>query len=163
MKSFRNPRKTRFINEFPENSLSGSDIRSRSKFNFSFFDDSQPYGSAFNQIEPEALCEILTKIKSFTRNDLNYWRNERCGSHGLKVFADYKSFPAKSEFKFPKAIPHDVSWGRFRLENLSRLIGFTIPGTLKAQDSKTDETYDYNTFYLVFIDLEHKFYLSEKK
>ncbi len=163
MKKFGSPRKTKFISEFPENSLSDSDIRSRCKFNFSFFDDSQPHGSGFHELEAGVLADILLKIKSFTRNDLNYWRNERCGAHSLKVYADYKSFPARSEFKFPKAIPHDVNWGRFRLENLSRLIGFTIPGTFRPHETTDHFSYDFNTFYVVFIDLEHKFYLSEKR
>lgn len=163
MKNFKNPRKTRFIEQFPENSLSGSDIRTRSKFNFSFFDDSQPHGSAFADLDSSTLTEIISKIKSFTRNDLNYWRNQRCGGGGLKIYEDYKSFPVRTNFSHPKAIPHDVSWGRFRLENLSRLVGFTIPGGLKPSENIEHGPYDFNTFYLVFIDLEHNFYLSERK
>lgn len=163
MSKFKSPRKQNFIKEFPTNSLAGSDIRSRCKFNFSFFDDSQPHGSSFGELANGSLAEILEKVKSFTRNDLNYWRNQRCGAHGLKIYEDYKSFPVRSNFKFPKSIPHDVNWGRFRLENLVRLVGFTIPGALKSEEPKGEPPYDLNTFYVVFIDLEHNFYLTENR
>ncbi|MBJ2210799.1 MULTISPECIES: hypothetical protein [Pseudomonas] len=159
----KNPLKLKFLEQFPISSLASSDIRSRCKFNLSFFDDSQQHGSAFDALDSATLSDILSKIKAFTRNDLNYWRNERCGGSGLKIFTDYTSFPKKSNFSFPKYIPHDVRWGRFRLENLMRLVGFTIPGAFENNDKTNNQPYDMNTFYLVFIDLEHNFYISEKK
>lgn len=164
MSKFRkNPLKLKFLDQFPTSSLDNSDIKSRCKFNLSFFDDSQPHGSAFDTLEAETLSDILSKIKAFTRNDLNFWRNERCGGSGLKIFTDYSCFPKRSNFSFPKHIPHDVRWGRFRLENLMRLVGFTIPGTFKNNEKSENHPYDVNTFYLVFIDLEHNFYITEKK
>lgn len=158
MKKFNNnTKKQRFIDQFPTTSLETSGIESRCKFNFSFFDDTQHHGSSLNALEPGVLASIMEKVKSYSHNDLNYWRNQRCGSKGLKILADYEKFPTNSNFRHPKFIPHDVTWSRFRMENLSRLIGFTIPGDLKKIKPGKFQ-YDTNTFYVVFIDLEHNFY-----
>lgn len=157
----KNAKKDRFLKLFPETSIGNCDIESRFKINFSFFDDSQEYGSGFSGLEAGALADIIEKIRAYTRHDLNYWRHRRCGSHGLKIFADYGAFPTNSKFIHPKSVPYDVNWCRFRMENLSRLIGFTIPAHLESKNGSLP--YDANTFYLVFIDLQHKFYISEDK
>lgn len=164
MKKFtNNSLKKKFLEQFPTISLENSDIKDRCKFNLSFFDDSQQYASSFASLRPDVLTDIVNKIKAYTRNDLNYWRNQRTGGHGLKILADYETFPKKSNFTHPKFVPHDVSWCRFRMENLSRLIGFTVPGSQIDRTNKTFPDYDLNTFYLVFIDLDHNFYLTESK
>lgn len=156
----RNTKKKDFMERFPVTSLESSDIETRCKFNFSYFDDSQLHGSSLEGLEPGILATIMEKIKSYSKNDLNFWRNQRCGSKGLKILADYEKFPPKSNFNHPKFVPHDVSWSRFRMENLSRLIGFTIPGEYAAKTKPGKFQYDPNTFYVVFIDLEHNFYLT---
>lgn len=153
----KNAKRQAFIDRFPQTSLEASNIESRCKFNFSFFDDTQLHGSSLSALEPGALASIMEKVKSYSNNDLNYWRNQRCGSKGLKILADYERFPPGSSFLHPKFVPHDVTWSRFRMENLSRLIGFTIPGDLKKINPGKFQ-YDTNTFYVVFIDLEHNFY-----
>lgn len=154
----RNSKKEEFISRFPVTSLESSDIEIRCKFNFSFFDDSQPYGSSLDGLEPGLLASIMEKIKSYSKNDLNFWRHQRCGSQGLKILADYDRFPPRSNFIHPKFVPHDVTWSRFRMENLLRLIGFTIPGEHAVKIKAGRHQYDTNTFYVVFIDLEHNFY-----
>ena len=107
---------------------------------------------------------VLGKIKSYTTEPLDYWRSQRVGNGGLKVLATYGSFPSKSEFVHPKHVPHQAQWARFRLESKLRLIGFTIPTELhKNTHNKTGEFYDKNTFYVVFLDRDHKFFLTEKK
>lgn len=164
MKKFNNnPKKDKFLNLFPETCIENSDIELRFKFNFSFFDDTQMHGSAFNNLAPGVLADIMEKIRCYTRHDLNYWRHQRCGAGGLKILADYGAFPIKSNFDHPKSIPNNVNWCRFRMETFSRLIGFTIPGGYIDTPKKESLPYDPNTFYLVFIDLEHNFYLTEKK
>ncbi|MFJ2387646.1 hypothetical protein [Pseudomonas koreensis] len=157
MNKFKNTKKKGFIESFPETSLETSDIETRCKFNFSFFDDSQAHGSSLSGLEPGVLASIMDKVKAYSSHELNYWRNQRCGSKGLKILADYEKFPPNSNFQRPKFVPHDVTWSRFRMENLSRLIGFTIPGDLKKIKAGKYQ-YDFNTFYVVFIDLEHNFY-----
>lgn len=162
MSKFKNHLKKGFIESFPETCLNNSDLNERFKINFSFFDASQADGSDFSSLSAPQLAGILEKTRVFTRHDLNYWRNQRCGSHGLKIYSDYDSFPRAGTFKHPKAVPHDVKWGRFRLENLPRLIGFTVPSDFKPDPHPKTHAFDCNTFYLVFIDLEHKFYPTKK-
>ncbi len=57
-------------------------------------------------------------------------------------------------YSTPPHVPSDVDWARFRLDGKKRLIGFTIPKSHCRQDSRLDD----NTFYIVFLDLEHNFY-----
>lgn len=163
MKKFtKNPKKDNFLKQFPETSIASCDIHQRCKINLSFFDPSQEHGADLTELAPGLLADILEKIKTYNRSDLNFWRNQRCGGGGLKIFADYGAFPPRSNFSRPKSIPHDVNWCRFRMENLSRLIGFTVPHDYQ-ENQKNQYPYDPNTFYLVFIDLEHNFYLTEKR
>lgn len=163
MKKFSNPLKKKFIGEYPDTLISTSDINNRCKFNLSFFDNTQEHGSDFSALTIETLSSIQAKIVNYTTQPLNYWRNKRCGSQGLKIYEDYPCFPKKTNFTFPKFVPNDAHWGRFRIDNLGRLVGFTIPGDAKNKEEKGEAPYDLNTFYLVFIDLGHNFYLTEKK
>lgn len=77
------------------------------------------------------------------------------------MLAIYGDFPKKSDFKHPKHVPHQVKWARFRLESADRLVGFIVP---YSYDGKTHSTtnfkFDYNTFYVVFLDENHRFWLS---
>jgi hypothetical protein len=108
----------------------------------------------------------LEKIKSYTKEPLSYWRNERVGSKGLRVLAHYDSFPKKSDFKHPPHVPHDVIWSRFRLGNMVRMIGFVIPesmaGTEYVDNKGSKYSYDSNTFYVVFLDKDHRFFHTEQ-
>ena len=160
----KNSGKTNFLESLPTNSLGSSDIAERCKFNFSYYDGAQDPSSEFSDLTKEFLCEVLQKVKSFTRFKLSHWLHERAGSGGLKVFSIYGKFPAKSDFVHPKSVPHDVSWARFRLDNMTRLIGFVISQEkLRAEDFSEEFPYDLNTFYVVFIDRDHRFYKTEQK
>jgi predicted component of type VI protein secretion system len=79
------------------------------------------------------------------------------------MLANYGAFPAKSSFTHPKYIPHQADWARFRLGSKVRLIGFTVPAELhKTPHRKSGELFDKNTFYVVFLDRDHIFYLTEE-
>ncbi len=134
------------------------------KFNFSYFDPNQDAGQNFREWNHKQLYELLEKIKEYTTKPLDYWRSQRAGKSGLKVLAIYGKFPPKSDFTHPKHIPHQAQWGRFRLGSKLRLVGFTIPTELhKSLHKKTGEFFDKNIFYVVFLDRDHRFYLTEKK
>ncbi len=82
----------------------------------------------------------------------------------MKTLAYYQSFPKKSNFKFPPHVPHDVIWSIFRLGSKVRLIGFVIPEKLSGktiEDEAGKFVLDCNTFYVVFLDKDHKFYITE--
>lgn len=159
----KSPKKDAFLSRFPATSIASSDIEVRFKFNFSFFDSSQEHGAGFDAVGADMLVTIMLKMKDYSRHDLNYWRHQRCGGGGLKVLADYGPFPPNSNFTHPKSVPHDANWCRFRLDNLARLIGFTIPGGMRDKSESGSVPYDKNVFYLVFIDLDHNFYITEDR
>jgi hypothetical protein len=156
---FSNSRKKKFIEDLPSTGITSTDIISRCKFNFSFLDSSQEYGSSFSELSNDELILLIDKIKLYSRDSLRYWQNNRVGGGGHKVLEVYGAFPKSSEFKFPKSVPHDVLWARFRMDGAGRLVGFLIPAEFSRVVSADREFfYDTNTFYVVFIDLEHKFY-----
>ncbi|MEN8256573.1 MAG: hypothetical protein ABFS09_01795 [Thermodesulfobacteriota bacterium] len=141
-----------------------NDLTIRCKFNFSYFVHSQPAGQNFNEWTHKQLSELFAKLKDYTAKPLDYWLHERIGGGGLKVLAIYGEFPAKSSFTRPSHVPHQAEWGRFRLGSKIRLVGFKIPSSQHMKTHpKTGNFFDKNTFYVVFLDREHKFYLAEKK
>ena len=166
MSRFENKRKTNFfkaIKALPSLEDETNNLTIRCKFNFSYFDSSQGAGQKFIDWTHKQLCELLGKIKEYTAKPLDYWRNQRVGKGGLKIHEIYGGFPTKSDFVRPKHVPHQAQWGRFRLGWKRRLVGFTIPTELhKTPHKKTGEFFDKNTFYVVFLDRDHKFFLTEK-
>ena len=167
MKKFGNTKTERFLKELSElPSMEGknNDLTLRSKFNFSYFDSSQDCGQNFHDLSIKQLCDLLIKLKNYTTKPLGYWMNQRAGSGSLKILEIYGGFPKISDFTRPKHVPHQAQWGRFRLGSKFRLAGFLVPSELhKTPHVKTLELFDKNTFYIVFLDRDHRFYLTEKK
>ena len=73
------------------------------------------------------------------------------------VLEIYDRFPIRSDFYHPKSVPFDVEWARFRLEGDMRLIGFVIPNQIALEKGLPN-----NVFYIVFLDKDHRFYLTKK-
>ena len=162
MSRFKNKTKDRFIDRLPTNDIENSDLAGRSSFCFSFLDTSQ-IGQGFNDWNnaggATSLDSVLNKIKDYTRQPLIHWTT--IANAPLVI---YGQFPNNSDFLHPKHVPHDVLWGRFRLGNMVRLVGFIISDeldgkviSLKGQDYRLCS----NIFYVVFLDKDHKFYKTE--
>ncbi|MCW3085176.1 MAG: hypothetical protein JWP12_2542 [Bacteroidetes bacterium] len=66
-----------------------------------------------------------------------------------KKFTCYGDFPAKekTEFTHPKHVPDDAKWARIHVNGTHIIAGHIFK----------------NTFYVVFLDAHHKFYISELK
>lgn len=159
MSAFNNKSKEKFLAEFPTASIESANcnLSTRCKFNFSYFDATQPAGQDFCDWSLENLVELLYKLKEFSKESLKYWETQ-----GLLV--NYKSFPRKSDFTHPKHVPHQVHWGRFRLGGATRLAGFMVPGEFHDTSHRiTGVRFDSNTFYVVFLDSDHKFYKLESR
>jgi hypothetical protein len=132
------------------------DLTIRCKFNFSYFDINQ--GTNFFELEGHQK-ELIDSFRHYSRKSLSYWKNEG-------KFVIYDSFPPKEKTKFkkPKYIPNNVCWCRFRLTGKFRLIGFTVPEQLhNTSHNGTGEYFDKNTFYVVFLDPKHEFWIVSKK
>ncbi|MCC4599765.1 hypothetical protein [Xanthomonas melonis] len=162
MTKFGNARKDAFLQELPRNELASKDdcLTSRCKFNFHYFVPDSP-GQDWGDWGVVGLSKLLRKLQMYSERSLSDWENERAG--GLRLLTFYNDFPLRSEFKHPQNVPHDVRWGRFRLEQKIRLVGFAVPTEKKGiEHIKTKQRFCTNTFYVVFLDREHKFYITEK-
>ena len=161
MSRYGNSKKSRFLTNLPELLLESKDcdIRRRSKFNFSYFDESQEPGGKLTEMSKEDLRKLFQKMKEFTRETLKEWKTRRIGSGRNKVLEVYGNFPNNSDFFHPKHVPADVHWARFRLDQMTRLVGFVIPeGMCSSISRDNDYLFDSNSFYVVFLDLNHRFY-----
>jgi hypothetical protein len=68
-------------------------------------------------------------------------------SQQSSTFTIYGNFPPrdKTEFFHPIHVPEDAEWARIHVKGKTCLIGHVVK----------------NTFYLVFLDAEHRFWISE--
>ena len=73
--------------------------------------------------------------------------NEPIKKQFNRNFKEYGEFPKKSGFTPPKYIDDDVNWASLHITGKVVLGGFIYN----------------NTFFIVFLDEEHKFYICEKK
>lgn len=162
MKTFDNTRKSSFLSTIPTASieLDSDRLTIKCKFNFSYFCNSQDAGQDFKDWDHNELVKLFGKLKNYSEKSLNDWKYEYSGKY--PVFVIYDNFPSKTDFIEPKNIPHQVKWARFHLENKVRLIGFVIPDSFHDKaHQKTGERFDKNTFYVVFLDRDHRFYITE--
>lgn len=160
-RKFFNQRKNSFLAKLPSISLESVEnkLSSQCKFNFAYFQRVPP-GQDFQEWGDEKIYELLDKLVHFSNESLSYWMRQQSG----RVFSVYGKFPVKSEFKHPKNVPIEAQWARFRLESATRLIGFVVPGELNGTThSGTKMIFDSNTFYVVFLDENHQFYLTETR
>lgn len=158
MSKRNNPAKTKFLQQFPEKTIEteAEKFNNRLRFSLAYFDYSQEPAQNFEDWTHEQLAKLLHKLKHYSNEPKEYWMNQRVGAGSLRVLEIYGSFPKRSEFIHPKHVPIDVSWARFRLESDMRLIGFLIPAN--SADVAAEAM---NTFFITFLDQQHKFYVSE--
>lgn len=158
MSKYKNSGKDSFLNSIPQASIDSEKdtLAGKCKFNFSYY-DVQPAGQSFEDWTKEQLSDLLHKLKDYSRESLSYWVTQR-------VFVIYGAFPRNSKFTHPRHIPHQAQWARFRLESAVRLVGFILPeGYNETRHEGTKKLFDCNTFYVVFLDENHQFYLTEQK
>ena len=165
MKTFKNSKKDDFFNKLIKSSLESENdnLIIRCKFNFSYMDFNQSAGQTFKDWGEDKIIKLLKKLIEYSKNSLTYWNNQRVGGASQNVLEVYHTFPRNSDFIHPSYIPHEVSWARFRLESAVRLIGFVLPKEYYNKKHLAKDIYfDCNTFYIVFLDENHKFYKTEK-
>lgn len=157
---FKNKRAAEFKKNLPKNSVEASELIKRLKFNLHYLDLDQP-ALLKGELTFDFLSLLLEKLKNFSEESLAHWITMPAGRGNGNIYQIYDKFPSKSEFKHPNSVPHDAVWGRFRIDRTIRLGGFTIPAGLNHQLCEKEKfRYCTNTFYIVFIDLHHKFYAT---
>ena len=154
-----NKKKKRFLNKVSkEASLNKTDnnLAQRCKFNFSYFVNSDSAGQDFCEWTHDELIKLLEKLKEYSKFPLSHWKFQKVGKY--PVFVNYGSaFPSNTDFTEPSHIPIEVEWCRFHLENKPRLIGFVVPESYHDKEQGSYR-FDKNTFYVVFLDRDHRFY-----
>jgi len=157
-----NSKAASFLESIPESSIENKKdtLAKKSKFNFAYFINDSSAGQDFRDWTYKQLYELFDKIKEYSKFELKYWENKKMGKYS--VFSLYDQFPIKTDFTRPKSVPHQAIWGRFHLEGDSRLIGFILPEEFKdVEQNKTKYRFDINTFYVVFLDENHRFYIVD--
>lgn len=125
-----------------KSSVSDSDRTCGFKVSFQYLDTTQKYGSSFKDWQK---CGLLSKalevLQGYCCSPL------RTQIDGVK-FSIYDSFPPedKTLFQFPKNVPEDAHWARIHVTGAAVLIGHIVN----------------DTFYIVFLDKTHKFYLTKR-
>jgi hypothetical protein len=113
---------------------------SEKKLLFSLRDFDQTQGQTFSQWEKESLLGLmLERLRQYGQKT-----RMEAEKAGLTV---YGSFPINSEFKHPKYVTEDAEWASMRIKGKERVAGHVIG----------------NVFYIVFLDMEHQFWCTEKK
>ncbi|PKL41680.1 MAG: hypothetical protein CVV42_21180 [Candidatus Riflebacteria bacterium HGW-Riflebacteria-2] len=105
-------------------------------FSFENFDRAQ--SQTFEQWQQEGiLADFMSKLHEFS----NLTRQELIQNGSLVIYGD---FPNNSDFYPPRHINPSVKWGRLRLSGRRRVAGYI----------------ENETFYIVFLDKDHKFYIQ---
>ena len=155
-----NPKKEKFLSNLPQQDFISdiSDVKGKLSFSFKYFDGNQEAGQDFKDWSDKQKQELLEKLRDYSRESKTYWLNQRAGVGGLKVLEIYGEFPRNTDFDYPRHVPNDVRWARFRMESAMRLVGFFV----SEEDSKSKEL-STDVFYVVFLDKDHRFYKMEKQ
>jgi len=110
-------------------------------FSLKDFDINQE--ESFEDWEREKILSILMKrlqeISSFSITEAQ--------QNGILTI--YGDFPTKTDFTHPRHIPQGVNWARIEIKGKQKI---RIAGYVEE-----------NIFYIVFLDKDHRFWITEKK
>jgi len=113
-------------------------------FSYKDFDINQiPPGQSFDEWQQDKLLSYMIQKFGHICN-LNIIEAQQ-----QKVLKIYNEFPEKSDFKYPQHISEGVKWA--------------VIMDIKGQKGRVGGHIIDNTFYVVFLDKEHRFYITEKK
>ncbi|MBP5339843.1 MAG: hypothetical protein J6Z14_11195 [Prevotella sp.] len=127
-----------------EKPRSVNDIERTANFKLSFqdLDTTQKFGSAFLDWQRAGLLSLaMETLRGFCCLPM---RQQIDGDK----FAIYDSFPpeGRTMYEYPKNVPEDAHWARIHVNGPAVIIGHIVN----------------DTFYVVFLDKTHKFWLTEK-
>lgn len=124
-------------------SVHDEDLVRNMKFSFQYFDSSQKFASSYRDWQNSGLLSFA--METFTGMSKSPLLSQIDGDK----FTIYGSFPPydKTKFDFPKHIPDDANWARIHINGRAVVIGHVVN----------------DTFYVVFLDKSHKFYLTKRE
>ncbi len=166
----KNTQKDKHLSTIPQVDIEaeGDNLTQRCKFNYSYFhvseinEDYPERSQTFKEWEKIGiLSDLCEKLKEHSKYSLEELSKKPIGKKGGHVLEYYPLYPPYSKLKKPLHVPIQAVWTRIRLSNNRRLIGFTIPKEYQGKEHTiTEVRYDCNTFYVVFLDKDHKFWSS---
>ena len=112
------------------------------KISLAYFDPSPRYASGFRDWQTAGLLsKALETLHGYCKRPLHEQID------GVK-FTIYKKFPSAeyTMFEYPSHVPEDAEWARIHVTGPAVLIGHIVN----------------DTFYLVFLDKTHKFWLTKR-
>lgn len=111
------------------------------KVSFQYIDTSQKFGSTFKDWQKEGLLSKMMETLA------GYCSRPLVEQVDKVKFTIYGDFPPqnKTKFKYPDHVPEDAKWGRIHITGPAIIAGHIIK----------------DTFYVVFLDKTHKFYLTQ--
>ena len=110
-------------------------------FSFKDFDRSQGQ-SYFDWESDQLLSAMVEKFGHLCEMNMEEAKRQN-------LITEYGDFPLKSDFKHPKHIVGDVKWAVIK--------------NVKGQKGRVAGHIIENIFYVVFLDKNHRFYVTEKK
>lgn len=112
------------------------------KVSFQYLDTSQKFGSSFKDWQSCGLLSLMMeKIAGYCQKPLI----EQCDGDTFTIYGDFPPY-GYTLYKCPKNVPEDANWARMHINGSAIVIGHIVE----------------NTFYVVFLDKTHKFYLTKK-
>jgi len=143
-KKFSKDKKPSVLNTAIENKRRIENFKtSNFKVSLQDFDSSQKCGSSYRDWQK---CGLLSKM--FETLSGYCCRPLLEQVDGAK-FTLYGDFPPKerTKFKYPEHVPEDANWARIHIEGAAVIAGHVLE----------------NTFYIVFLDKCHSFYMTKRK
>jgi hypothetical protein len=108
-------------------------------FSLKDFDINQ--GQSFEEWEKnKLLANLMARLREISSNTVIEAINKG-------ILKEYGEFPENTEFRFPIYLFKGVNWASLHIAGKQRVAGYI----------------EDNVFYIVFLDKDHKFWISEKK
>lgn len=112
------------------------------KVSFQYLDTTQKFGSGFLDWQN---CGLLSKMMETLQGFCHRPLISQFDGYKFKAYDGFPQ-PEFTMFKCPDNIPEDAHWARIHILNKTVVIGHYVG----------------NTFFVVFLDKTHKFYLTKK-
>lgn len=123
--------------------LPAQDDFSVQKIVFSLRDYDRNQGQSFTNWEDDKLLALaLDKLSQLSQLTIAQAQQQQI----LKIYTKV-DFPPRTKFKYPRHIKDGVTWASFHIQGKECIIGHI----------------EDDVFYIVFLDKEHDFWISEKK
>lgn len=134
---------TKSLEEKKAISIKNTEIKGNFKISLSHLDKEQKFGSGYADWQKAGL------LSKFFETFQGYCCRPLLSQVDGDKFTIYGDFPKKdyTEFKYPEHVPEDANWARIHINGVSVVAGHIVE----------------DTFYVVFLDKTHSFYLTKKR